>query len=51
MTTLGTQYTGGRQTKQKIQHKKLKRWAIRTTTKNQGWTLKNTNEQIVKSPT
>jgi hypothetical protein len=25
MTTLGTQYTGGRQTKQKIQHKKLKR--------------------------
>jgi hypothetical protein len=35
---LGTHYTGGRQTKQKIQHKKLKRWAIWTTIKNQGWT-------------
>ena len=38
LATLGTQYTGRRQTTQKIQHKKLNRWAIWTTIKNQGWT-------------
>jgi len=30
LATLGTQDKGGRQTKQKIQHKKIKSWAIRT---------------------
>jgi len=33
---LGTQDTGRRQIKQKTQHRKLKRWATRTTPKNEG---------------
>jgi hypothetical protein len=38
LATLDTQDTGRRQTKQKTQHRKLKRWRTLTPPKTRGWT-------------
>ena len=39
MATLGTQNTGGRQTKQKTQYRKLKRWATQNPGAHEGWSV------------